>query len=145
MESRDAVINALLDILYNGDYYLDINGKSKHLGTDVKYNEDNHGFGITAEKDGKFLTAGKYNNSFNDPSYYAGGGLKKKYGNKDFYIEPGIMGGIVSGYEDKITPMILPMITAGLYDYGALNLMYAPEVKDKNPATLMLNYSIPFK
>ena len=135
----------ILDILTDGRYALDINGVSKHLNTDVKFNENNPGFGITASKDGKFLTAGGYKNSFNDRSYYAGGGLKKKYGNKDFYIEPGIMGGIVSGYEDKITPMLLPMITAGLYDYGALNLMYAPEVKDKNPATLMLNYSIPFK
>ena len=135
----------LIDILLNGDYKLDINGKSKHLGTDVKYNEDNAGLGITASKDGKFLTAGGYKNSFSEPSYYLGGGVKKRFGNNKAYIEPGLMGGVVTGYEDNLTPMILPMLTAGLYDYGALNLMYAPEVKDKNPATLMLNYSIPFK
>lgn len=135
----------LLDIILNGSYALDINGKSKHLGTDVRYNEDNKGLGLTASKDGRFLTVGGYNNSFNIPSYYLGGGIKKRYGNNDFYIEPGLMGGLVTGYEDNLTPMILPILTAGLRDYGALNLMYAPEVKDKNPATLMMNYSIPIR
>ena len=136
---------SLSDILTNGDYYLNVNGASKHLGTNDKFNENNPGLGILAEKDGKFLTAGGYKNSFSDPSFYVGGGLKKRYGNKHAYIEPGILAGLVTGYEDPLTPMVLPMITAGLYDFGALNLMYAPEVKDKNPATLMLNYSIPIK
>lgn len=137
--------NSLLDILYNGDYSLNVNGKSKHLGTDEKFNEDNPGLGLMAEKDGKFLTAGGYKNSFSKPSYYLGGGVKKRYGGKDLYIEPGILAGLVTGYEDKLTPMVLPMLSLGSYDYGALNMMYAPRVKDKNPATLMFNYSIPIK
>ena len=137
--------NSVLDILYNGDYSLNVNGKSKHLGADVKYNEDNPALGLLAEKDGEFLTAGGYKNSFGDPSYYLGGGVKKRYGGKDFYIEPGILAGLVTGYEDALTPMILPMISAGLMDIGKINMMYAPEVKDKNPATLMFNLSVPFK
>ena len=137
--------SSLYDILLNGDYFLNVNGASKHLGTDVKYNENNPGLGIMALKDGKFLTAGGYKNSFSDPSFYVGGGIKKRYGSKDFYIEPGMLAGIVTGYEDKLTPMVLPMLTTGTRDFGALNLMYAPKVKDKNPATIMLNYSIPIK
>lgn len=138
-------MNALLDLLYNGDYYLDVNGKSRHLGTDVQYNENNPGFGITAAKDGKFLSAGGYKNSFSEPSYYLGGGLTKRFGDKDFYIEPGVMAGVVSGYEDKLTPMVMPMIRAGLWDMGTLNMLLAPKVEDRNPTTLMFNYSIPFK
>ncbi len=32
-------------------YFLDVNGLSKHLGTDVEYNERNQGFGITREQE----------------------------------------------------------------------------------------------
>lgn len=42
--------NSLLDILYNGDYLRNVNGKSKHLGTDEKFNEDNQGLGLLAEE-----------------------------------------------------------------------------------------------
>lgn len=124
------------------EYSLNINGISKHLNSDVSYNENNPGLGITAESEGQFLTAGGYKNSFNRPSYYIGGGIKKRYGRKHFYIEPGILSGIITGYENKYTFMVLPMITAGFHKFGAVNLMYAPKTEE-NPATLMLNYSIP--
>ena len=137
--------NELINILLDGDYYLNVNGVSKHLNTDIKYNEKNPGLGLMAVKDGKFLTAGGYKNSFSDPSYYVGGGVKKRYGSKDAYIEPGLIGGLVTGYDQKLTPMLMPMLSAGSNDYGALNLMYAPKVENQNPATLMINYSIPIK
>ena len=50
------------------DYYLGINGLSKHLTTGVEYNERNYGLGITREdvKDKlvKILTASGYKSSF---------------------------------------------------------------------------------
>ena len=137
------VMAGLLDIITDGDYSLTVNGKSKHLDTDVPRNENNTGFGLLAEKDGKFLTAGGYKNSEWNPSYYVGGGYKKRFGN-NFYIEPGILGGIVSGYEGGLIPMALPMVSIGKKGLGAINTMYAPRVGD-DPAVIMFNMSVPFK
>jgi hypothetical protein len=132
----------LLDILQNGKYSLNINGKSKHFNSLHQLNEDNPGFGITAEKGNSFITAGGYENSYFDPSFYAGIGYKNRFGNQ-FYIEPGIIAGLVTGYKDSLSPMILPMVSIGHSKLGALNLMYAPEYQE-NPATLMMNLSFPF-
>ena len=49
----------------------------------------------------------------------------------------------MTGYEDSLSPMILPMLSMGLKDIGAVNLMYAPEYQE-NPAVVMMNLSIPF-
>lgn len=132
----------LLDI-FDGDYYLNLNGMSKHLGSNKEYNENNPGLGLTIDNDGKFITAGGYKNSFGEPSYYLGGGVKKRLGGKDFYIEPGVLAGLISGYEDTLTPMIMPMLGVGGRNNG-LNLMLAPKT-DKNPTTIMMNYSVPIK
>lgn len=133
----------LLDIITDGDYSLIANGASKHLDTDYDYNEVNPGLGLLAEKDGKFFTVGGYKNSHDKNSFYAGGGLKKRFG-RDYYIEPGIFGGAFTGYDEALTPAILPMLSVGKNGVGALNAMYAPKVKDK-PAVVMLNLSVPFK
>jgi outer membrane receptor for Fe3+-dicitrate len=77
--------------LLTGKRYLTVNGASKHLNTDIEYNEDNPGLGLTFEDGNKLLTLGGYKNSFSDPSYYLGLGYKKRFGN-DFFIEPGILG-----------------------------------------------------
>jgi len=129
--------------LFSGKTSLNINGKSKHLNTDIEFNEDNPGLGLTIENGNKLLALGGYKNSFSEPSYYIGAGLKKRFGN-DLYIEPGLLGGVVTGYDKKLTPMVLPSLSFGIKDYGALNLMYAPEYHD-NPATVMMNLSVPFE
>ena len=134
---------SLSDILQNGDYYLDINGKSKHLGTDEKFNEDNKGFGVTTEYGNKLATMGHYRNSMYDDSYYAGMGFKKRFGDK-YYTDLGLLYGAVTGYEDKVTPMVLPMVSFGVKGVGKLNMMYAPEYKN-NPSVLMMNLGIPIR
>jgi len=131
------------------DFYLDINGKSKHLNTDVEYNENNYGFGITAEKERlksrviDILTAGTYKNSHGNRSNYAGAGIGKKYGD-EYYAVLGAIGGVVTGYEDTLSP--LGALYAGLGKKGKarLNLMYAPSSAD-NPQLLMMNLGLPFK
>ena len=133
---------SILDILQNGDYYLDINGKSKHLGTDEKFNEFNYGAGLTAEYGNNLATMGYYKNSLNNDSFYAGYGMKKRFG-YDPYLDIGILAGGVTGYEDTITPLMLPLATIGLRNVGQLNMMYAPEYND-SPATFMMNLGIPF-
>ena len=51
----------------DSDVYLDINGTSRHLGSDLPYNEKNTGAGISMTQGNdlvKILTAGGYKNSF---------------------------------------------------------------------------------
>lgn len=128
-------------------YYLDINGLSRHLNTDVEYNERNFGLGITREteldKVIKILTAGGYKNSFNKPSYYAAAGIAKRFGN-EHYADLGVIGGAATGYDKKLSPMAALIAAIGKKDFARLNMMYAPKT-EKNPALLMMNLGIPFK
>ena len=129
-------------------YYLDINGLSRHGNTDVDYNEENPGFGITREtvNDGvvKALMAGYYKNSFEDPSMYAGGHLAKRFGD-NYYADVGLSGGLITGYEDALTPMAALMMQLGKKDLGRLKFQYVPKIKSKQPSLLMMNLGIPFK
>ena len=130
--------------------YLDINGKSKHSGGDETqdYNENNYGFGITAEKEHdkivQLLTAGGYKNSFNKPSYYAGGGLAKRFGAGDYYMDVGGIAGGVTGYDKTVSPLVAAIMSLGQKDKAKLNMMYAPET-EKSPSLIMMNLGIPFK
>lgn len=136
----------LNNFLKDSDLYLDVNGKSKHLGTDIPYNEDNVGFGITATQGNdlvKILSAGGFKNSYGDPSYYGGGGLAKRFGNK-YYADIGAVGGVVTGYEDKISPLGAALLSLGVKDRARLNFLLAPKFKE-NPALLMMNLGIPFR
>lgn len=129
--------------------YLDINGKSKHQGESAGqgYNENNYGFGITGEKvdNGlvKLLTAGGYKNSFNDPSYYAGGGLAKRFQSGDYYADLGGIAGGVTGYDKAVSPLAALLLSLGKEDLAKLNMMYAPGT-EKSPALVMMNLGIPF-
>lgn len=138
------------------DWYLDINGISRHekdpdevMGQSAaekignKWNERNYGIGVTAKDGNTFYTAGGYKNSLYEPSFYAGAGLSKRFGN-DFYIEPGVMAGLVTGYENPVTPFVMPQLSVGLKDFGALNLRYAPEYEN-NPAFWTMNLSVPIE
>jgi len=134
-------------------YYLDLNGISKHLSNEFneEFNEKNIGAGITREnlKNNviRMLTAGGFKNSYNDNSFYGGGGLAKRFymnGKKSPYAELGGVAGLVSGYKGGLSPMAMPMAAIGMDDLYKLRLLYAPETK-QNPATLMMNLGIPIK
>ena len=130
-------------------YYLDINGLLKHFGGEKEYNEVNPGIGITreTEKDKvvKALMAGIYKNSFEDPSAYVGGHLAKRFGD-DYYLDLGVSGGLITGYEENpLTPMAALMAQIGKKDLGRLKLQYVPSIEAKQPSLLMMNLGIPFK
>ena len=129
-------------------YYLDINGLSQHFGGEIPYNEVNPGLGITreTEKDKvvKALMAGVYQNSFEDPSAYVGGHLAKRFGD-DYYMDLGVSGGLLSGYEEPITPMAALMLQLGKKDLGRLKFQYVPRIEDKAPSLLMMNLGIPIR
>lgn len=148
------------DFLNNLDYYLDINGISKHVNVPVELNESNLGFGITAEnvndKIVKSLMTGAYKNSFEKPSIYAAGSLAKRFGN-DYYADFGLFGGLVTGYGNtpsiskgenvynwdynEISPMAGLMMNLGKKDFGRIGIKYIPTKE----GVVMMNLGIPFK
>ena len=130
-------------------YYLDINGLSKHFGGEQEYNEVNPGIGITRETERdkvvKALMAGVYQNSFEDPSAYLGGHIARRFGD-DYYLDLGLSGGLITGYEDNpVTPMAAIMAQLGKKDLGRLKFQYVPSIEAKQPALLMMNLGIPFE
>lgn len=130
------------------EYYLDVNGQSKHLNTKEKFNENNSGFGITASKyeDSvvEILTAGGYKNSYNNNSFYAGGGVAKRMSLDDLYMDVGVIGGAVTGYDKPISPLAALYMSVGNKGKSRINVLVAPKTK-KNPAMIMMNMGIPFK
>ncbi len=130
------------------DWSLDINGASKHLGTDKKYNERNYGFGISGEKEDnnlvKMVTAGGYKNSFGNPSYYAGAGLARRFQKGDYYADLGGIAGGVTGYDKTVNPLAALMLSLGKKEKAKLNFLYAPKTP-KSPSLVMMNLGIPFK
>ena len=139
------------------DWYLDINGLSRHSESAEEFlgktradaiggswNERNYGLGVTAKEGNTLYSLGGYMNSFNEPSIYAGMGYEFPLSDK-YDISLGALAGIVTGYEEPITPMVLPKLSFGLGDFGNINFMYAPEYKDKSPEVWMMNFSVPIK
>lgn len=131
------------------EYYLDINGLSKHLNTDVEYNEKNYGFGITREKQDlendiiNMITGGTYQNSFGNQSNYAGAGIAKRFGD-EYYADVGVVGGVMTGYDKAVSPMAAIYAALGKEDFAKLRMMFAPET-EKSPALMMMNLGIPLK
>jgi len=150
--------------------FLDINGFSKHINSPaaeqgLEYNEENPGFGLTAESvsDNGFvkgLTGGGYKNSYGDNSFYGGGTLAKRFGDK-YYADVGGFAGLVSGYGDikrqfmddrgqlkelntdykDINPMAGIMVNLGKKDAARLGIKYMPG----KPNLFMMNLGIPIK
>ena len=128
-----------------------VHGTSKHLSgrvDDYDYNEKNNGFGIELEENRnkviRAIEAGGFENSYGDTSFYVGGKLAKRMGDK-VYIDVGAKTGLVSGYSNgKPKPYVGGLVSVGVKDFVKFNLMYTPKYK-KDPAVLMMNLGIPFK
>lgn len=130
-------------------FSLDIHGASKHLGTDVEYNEVNPGIGLTYEWQDDDITEliklGQYLNSLNKKTNYIGYGVKKGlFSGGDWEIDAGIIGGLLTGYNDSVTPALLPQFTIGNGAFN-LNILAAPEISGLTPTTIMFSTQIPFK
>ena len=109
--------------------------KSKHFGTDKKYNEENAGLGYMT-LDGLF--GGGYKNSLGKTSIYAGKELQSdplKLGPVELKALLSLGG--VTGYGRPITPMAVPGVGLTLGDF-MLALSGIPAIKGQTPATLAL-------
>lgn len=113
-----------------------LNGRSVHMNAGERWNEDNWGLGIEREFKStgpwvKVALANGFKDSLGNPSYMAGGGLKRRFyvRSDDFYVD---LGGIafmmtrdgVNG--DAPFPGVLPAATVG-FKRVALNFTYLPE------------------
>jgi hypothetical protein len=124
----DAQSNSAWDVV--------LNGRSVHMNAGEQWNEDNWGLGIEREFKSaspwvKVALANGFKDSLGNPSYMAGGGLKRRFHMRsdDLYVD---LGGIafmmtrdgVNG--DAPFPGLLPAATVG-FKRVALNLTYLPE------------------
>lgn len=129
------------------EYFLDISGLSKHANPQIEFRESNPGFGITAEQERNnrimSIMAGRYQNSYNNPSNYIGGSYAKRFGN-DYYADLGLMGGVATGYESRLQPIAGLMAQLGKKDVGRLRFILTPG-QDNSDAVLMMNLGIPIK
>lgn len=134
------------------NYYLDVNGISKHIGGSekVEYNERNPGFGLSVEQADKsgwygLGKIGQYLNSYGDTSRYVGIGAARRYGLGKYYMDVGAIGGVATGYDNMLSPLAAGLISIGQREKARLNLMLAPPADNQAPSLLMMNLGIPFR
>ena len=119
----------------DGSWDVILNGRAVHMNAAKDWNEDNWGLGIEHEFNStgrwiKLAMANGFQDSMGDPSYMAGGGIKRRFHLGDnFYTD---LGGIaflmtretVNG--GRPFPGLLPAATFG-FKRVALNVTYLPE------------------
>jgi len=123
-----------------------LNGKAVHLGdppAGQKFNEKNWGAGLQYDfnptEDGKwipFVTAAGFNDSNKNPSYYAGGGVSRRFQptGSSIHYDLGVVGFLMTRQDFKggdPFPGILPVFSMGT-DSVALNVTYVPDVMPKS-------------
>jgi hypothetical protein len=125
------------DAQSDGSWDVVFNGRAVHMNASRDWNEDNWGLGVEREFPSrspwiKLALANGFSDSMGNPSYMAGGGIKRRFllgRSDDFYVD---LGGIafvmtrehVNG--DKPFPGLLPAATFG-FKHVALNMTYLPE------------------
>jgi hypothetical protein len=120
-----------------GTWGVVLNGRAVHLNASRQWNEDNWGLGFEHEFASsspwvKLALANGFKDSMGNPSYMAGGGLKRRFtmGSQDFYVDLGGVAFVMTRENvnhNEPFPGILPAATFG-FKRVALNLTYMPEV-----------------
>ena len=121
----------------DGGWDVVFNGRAVHMNASKDWNEDNWGLGVEREfvsntsRWVKVALANGFQDSMGDPSYMAGGGLKRRFrpGADDFYVDVGGIAFLMT--REKVNgnrpfPGVLPAATFG-FKRIALNLTYLPE------------------
>ena len=129
--------------------HLLLNGKAKHVNPkpNVELNERNWGggfeydFGRRTSRWVPFITASGFIDSLENPSYYAGGGMLRRYvlSRKldDLHVDIGVVGFLMTRedfYHGRPFPGALPVLSFGS-DKIAMNVTYIPAI-DKRIAQL---------
>jgi hypothetical protein len=115
-----------------------LNGRAVHVGAKKSWNEENWGLGVEREFGAsssrwvKVALANGFKDSLNEPSYMAGGGLKRRFRvfSDGLYIDVGVVGFVMTREDvdnNRPFPGALPAVTFGS-SRVAVNLTYMPEV-----------------
>ena len=121
----------------DGGWDVVFNGRAVHMNAAKDWNEDNWGLGVEREFVSntspwvKLALANGFQDSMGNPSYMAGGGIKRRFrpGADDFYVDVGGIAFLMT--REKVNgnrpfPGVLPAATFG-FKRIALNLTYLPE------------------
>jgi hypothetical protein len=118
------------------DWDIVVNGRSVHVNAAKDWNEENWGLGVEREfnKDGRWVKlaiANGFKDSDGDPSYMAGGGLKRRFKlfSDHAYFDVGVIGFLMTRQDvrhNQPFPGVLPAMTFG-GKRVAVNVTYLPE------------------
>lgn len=119
------------------DWDVVLNGRAIHMNAAGDWNEENWGLGVEREFASptsrwvKLALANGFKDSMGNPSYMAGGGLKRRFGlgPGDFYVDVGGIAFLMTRENvnrEQPFPGVLPAATFG-FKRVALNLTYLPE------------------
>jgi hypothetical protein len=124
-----------------GEMSLLVNGKAVHMNppADKNLNEKNWGLGLQYDWDivnkkwVPFATASGFSDSNKNPSYYAGGGILRRFQFDGTHVDLGAIGFVMTrkGYKDDQPFLgVLPAFSVGTKSV-ALNITYIPKVEPK--------------
>ncbi|MDH5407665.1 MAG: hypothetical protein OEZ33_11515 [Gammaproteobacteria bacterium] len=127
-----------------GDYHLILNGRSIHLSAPAKgesFNENNFGTGFQYEfkrplgsKWVNYVTGSAFNDSYNNLSYYVGGGQTRRYQlHQGMHLDVGYVAFMMARKDfDNYQPFlgVLPVASFGTRKV-ALNMTYIPAINQK--------------
>ena len=139
-----------------GDLSLLINGKAVHLDVPAghRYNEENWGVGLqydfetTEKKWIPFVNASEFLDSNKNVSYYAGGGIVRRFapipGTSESYVDLGLVAFAMHRKDfhgGDLFPGILPVVSIGS-GRAAVNITYIPKVDPKMVALIFFQLKI---
>jgi Antimicrobial peptide resistance and lipid A acylation protein PagP len=118
------------------DWGIVLNGRSVHVNATRDWNEDNWGLGVEREFNSggrwvKLAMANGFKDSANEPSYMAGGGLKRRFRmfSDHAYFDIGVIGFVMTREDVRHSqpfPGLLPALSFG-GKRVAVNVTYLPE------------------
>ncbi|HEX6999058.1 MAG TPA: hypothetical protein VF322_13025 [Gammaproteobacteria bacterium] len=120
------------------DWSVVLNGRAFHMNAERDWNEANWGLGFEKEFDTdarwvKVALGNGFKDSANEPSYMAGGGVKRRFRlpavHEDFYVDLGVIGFVMTREDvndNRPFPGVLPALTVGLR-HVAINVTYLPD------------------
>ncbi|HKQ31472.1 MAG TPA: hypothetical protein VJS66_09320 [Burkholderiales bacterium] len=149
---------ALAPIAGAGELSILINGWAKHLDErqGVKFNERNWGGGFQYDYEPvnehwiPFVNASGFKDSDRNMSYYAGGGVMRRFKVApeldNLYVDAGVIAFVMTrkNYKDN-DPFLgaLPAFSIGT-DHVAVNITYVPKVDPKSVPLWFFQFKVPF-
>jgi hypothetical protein len=122
----------------SADTHMDIMLGSYHTNRNVDFNESNTGMGLSYIDGALMLSAGQYNNSYNDSSFYAMAGYRYY---RDSY-EVGVLAGPVTGYEIGSLFAAMPFVAYKITPNFKINIMYVAKTEHTESALFAFSVSL---